>query len=301
VFSRVSFLILSGILFCIHSPAQEIVVRGRFQKDTVKIGERIPYSFSVHYPSSRSVVFPDSTFSFAPFELEKKTYFPTRTNHHISVDSAVYFLATYELDSVQSLSLPVFVLQRNDCTAVYTQPDTLFVNTLVKAIPESVAAKDLPLKSNADYLSVHWLLNYPLLLLTGGVLIVLLIVVWIVFGRKIRRYFLLRRLNKNHQDFLQRFGRHLEKLRKESAYTEAESALVDWKKYMESLVARPYTKFTTKEILQFAADETLGQALHAIDRMVYARDGNFSQEAFERLRSFSQDQFTKKTEEVKHG
>ena len=301
MFSRVSFVILVGILFCIHASAQEIVVQGRFQTHRVKIGEQVPYSLSVHYPSSQSVVFPDSTFSFAPFEIEKKTYFPTQTKNQVSIDSAVYFLATYEIDSVQSLGLPVFVLHRNDCTAVYAQPDTLFINALVKVIPESIAAKDLPLKSNADYLRVRWLLNYPLLLLIGGVLILVLIVVWIVFGKKIRRYLLLRRLNKNHLAFLLRFAHHLEKLRKESAYTEAESALVDWKKYMESLVAKPYTKFTTKEILQFAADETLGQALHDIDRMVYARDGSFSPEAFERLRTFSQDQFTRKTEEVKHG
>jgi hypothetical protein len=102
-------------------------------------------------------------------------------------------------------------------------------------------------------------------------------------------------------DFLHRFARHIETLRKEGAYTEAESALVDWKKYMENLVASPYTKLTTREILYFAADETLGKALHAIDRMIYARDGSFSPEAFDRLRSFSEDQFTKKTEEVKHG
>jgi hypothetical protein len=259
VFSRVSFLILSGILYCIHSPAQEIVVRGRFQKDTAKIGERVPYSLSIHHPSSQSVVFPES------------------------------------------LGLPVFVLNRNDCTAVYALTDTLFINTLVKIIPESVAAKDLPLKTNADYLRVRWLLNYPLLLLSVGILILLLVVAWIVFGKKIRRYLLLRRLNKNHLDFLQRFESHLEKLRRESAYTEAESALVDWKKYMEGLIAKPYTKFTTKEILQLAADETLGKALHDIDRIVYARNGGFVPEAFESLRAYSQGQFTKKIEEVKHG
>ncbi len=301
MFSKFSFLILAGILFCIDAHAQEILVRGRFQKDTAKIGERVPYLFTVHYPSSQSVVFPDSTFSFAPFELEKKVYFPTRTNRRISVDSAVYYLAPYELDSVQSLGLPVFVLNRNDCTAVYARPDTLFIKTIVKSIPQSVAANDLPLKSNADYLRVRWLLNYPLLLLIGGVLILILIVIGFVFGKKIRRYFLLRRLNKNHLAFLQRFAQHIEKLRKENTYAGAEAALVDWKKYMESLVGRPYTKFTTKEILKMAADETLGKALHAIDRMVYARDGSSSPEVFEPLRTFSQDQFNRRTEEVKHG
>jgi hypothetical protein len=148
---------------------------------------------------------------------------------------------------------------------------------------------------------VKWFLNYPLLLIIGGVLIVLLFVSWIVFGKKIRHYLLLRRLNKNHLAFLQRFGVHVEKLRNEKEYTEAEAALVVWKNYMEKLVAKPYTKLTTREILQQATDETLGQALHEIDRMVYARDGGLSPEAFERLQSFSQGEFTKKAEALKHG
>ena len=301
MFSRISFFFLVGILPCPFAPAQEIVVHGRFMTDTVKIGEQIPYSLSVHYPSSQSIVFPDSAFSFFPFEIQKKKYFPTQTKDQISFDSAVYFLSTFEIDSLQSLALPVFVIHRRDCTAVYAQPDTLFLKQLVGTIPESVAAKDLPLKTNAGYLNVRWLLNYPLLLLIGGTLIVVLIIVWLAFGNKIRKYFMLRRLTKNHVVFLDRFAQHLEKLRKEGSSAVAESTLVIWKKYMEGLVARPYTKFTTKEILQLSSDEKLRLALHHIDRMVYAREGIFSVEAFDPLRAFSQDQFTKKTEEVKHG
>ena len=71
----------------------------------------------------------------------------------------------------------------------------------------------MPLKSNSSYLNVRWLLNYPLLLLIAGALILILIVVWIVFGKKIRRYLLLRRLNKNHLAFMQRFTHHIETLR----------------------------------------------------------------------------------------
>jgi hypothetical protein len=269
--------------------------------DSVKIGEQILYSLSVRYPSSQSIVFPDSSFSFFPFEMQRKKYFPTQTRDQISFDSAVYFLSTFEIDSLQSLALPVFVIHRRDCTSVYAQQDTVFLKQLVGPIPNSIAAKDLPLKSNADYLNVRWLLNYPLLLLIAGILIVVLLIVWLIFGKRIRKYFLLRRLTKNHIVFLDRFARHLEKLRKESSSVVAESALVIWKKYMEGLVARPYTKFTTKEILVLAGDEKLSEALHRIDRMVYARDGIFSVEAFDPLRSFTQDQFVKRTEEVKHG
>ncbi len=301
MFSRISFLILVCILFCIHAQAQEIVVRGLFLVDTVKIGEQIPYSLSVHYPSSQQVVFPDSTFSFAPFELEKKQYFPTKTTNQISRDSAVYFLSTFEIDPRQTLALPVFVIHRKDCTAVFPKPDTVFLRQLVGTIPESVEAKDLPLKTNADYLSVKWFLNYPLLLLIGGILIVVLIIVWIVFGKRIRKYFKLRRLSRNHIAFLNRFGEHLEKLEREPSSALAEDTLVLWKKYMEGLEDRPYTKLTTKEILKLAVDENLGEALHHIDRVVYAHDRAFSTKIFDELRTFAQAQFLRKTEEVNHG
>lgn len=301
MFSRISFFLLVSILSCPSAPAQEIVVHGHFLTDSVKIGEPISYSLSVHYPSSQSVVFPDSAYSFSPFEFQKKKYFPTQTKNKISFDSAVYFLSTFEIDSLQSLALPVFVIHRSDSTAVSAQTDTVFLKQLVGSIPESVAAKDLPLKTNADYLNVKWLLNYPLLLIIGGSAIAFLIIIWLVFGKRIRKYLMLRRLTKNHVVFLDRFAQQVEKLRKESSSAGAESTLVIWKKYMESLVARPYTKFTTKEILQVASDEQLNEALHDIDRMVYARDRVFSVNAFDQLRAFSQNQFAKKKEEVNHG
>ncbi len=301
MFSRISFLFLAGTLSYSCAQSQEIVVRGQFMTDSVKIGEQIPYSLSVHYPASLSIVFPDSAFSFHPFEIQNKKYFPTQTKNQISFDSAVYFLSTFEIDSLQSLALPVFVIHRRDCTAVYAKPDTVYLKQLVGTIPESVAAKDLPLKTNADYLNVSWLLNYPLLLLIGGILIVTLIILWLVFGKRIKKYYGLRRLTKNHLVFLDRFAQHMEKLQKESTPAVAESILVIWKKYMEGLVDWPFTKFTTKEILQLVSDENLKQALHYIDRMVYASDRAFSIEAFEQLRAFSQAQFTKKIEEVKHG
>jgi hypothetical protein len=301
VFNRISLLVLVFLLSWFYAPAQEIVVHGRFLDDSVKIGQQIRYALSAHHPASQSIVFPDSTFSFAPFEIQKKSYFPTRTHDHISDDSAVYFLSTFEIDSLQWLALPVFVIHPRDCTAVFSHADTVVLKQMVGTIPESVAGKDLPLKTNADYLNVRWLLNYPLVLLVVGILFILAIVVWIVFGKRIRKYFAIRRLTRNHFAFLDRFNQHIEKLRKESTSSVAESILVIWKKYMESLEARPYTKLTTKEILKLASDERLRLALQRVDRLVYAGDQTFSEEAFDELRLYSQEQFSKKTEEVKHG
>lgn len=294
-------LVLSGLLFCVQAFSQEITVRGMFLADSVKIGERIPYALSVHHPASLSVVFPDSTYSFAPFELEGKKYFPTQTRNGVSRDSALYFLSTYEIDSVQWLRLPVFRVQQGDCTVVFPSADTVFIKRLVTVVPESVEAKNLPLKTNADYLNVRWLLNYPLLLIAGSILLAILIIVWVVFGKRIRRYYRLRRMTRNHQLFLTRFDQHQQKLRTKASPGEAELTLVDWKKYIETLMGLPFTKLTTKEIMRQAPDDSLGSALHDIDKMVYAQDAATSVDAFDRLKTFSQEQFAKKAEEVKHG
>jgi hypothetical protein len=196
----------------------------------------------------------------------------------------------------------VFLLHRGDSTAIYASIDTVFIKRTVEGkIPESVAAKDLPLKFNADYIKVRNILNYPLLLIISGASLVILIIVWLIFGQRIRKYYRLKRLEKKHQAFLQRFMGYVQSLKNESSPAQAETAVVDWKKYMEGLLGRPFTKLTTKEILGTMTDHTLGDALHQVDRMIYARENIFPEAAFEELRSYSQKEFVRVKQEVRNG
>src|SRR5215831_2013772 len=98
VFSKQFYILHSifCILFFSAAHAQEIKVHGKFNGDSVKIGKPIEFYLSAHYPENLNILFPDSTFSFAPFELQKKIYFPTQTKNGISKDSVIYKLATYE-------------------------------------------------------------------------------------------------------------------------------------------------------------------------------------------------------------
>ncbi len=299
---RRGFLVLSVIVLAVcPSFAQDIAVHGRFLARHAKVGEQVPYVLVTRYPARQGIVFPDSAYSYSPFEFERKVYFPTVTRNNISVDSAIFYLSTYEIDSVQLLALPAFVINRNDCTAVYGRPDTLLVQRTIKDIPPSVAGKDLPVKSNFNYMNVRWLLNYPLILLFVAIFIVLCVVAWIIFGKRIRRYFLVRKLTKDYNAFAQKFGLHIEKLRSERVPGQAESALADWKRYMERLASVPFTKFTTREILRIAPNELLSRALHDIDRIVYSGSRDFTTESFEQLRAYSNDQFAKRKQEVMHG
>src|SRR5437868_12505441 len=123
---RVGKLYILTAIFCIlffTAHAQEIKVRAKFSGDSVKIGKPVEFYLSAHYPEKLNILFPDSTFSFAPFELQKKIYFPTETKNGVSKDSVMYMLATYEVDSIQTLKLPVFVVNAMDCTQVFSNTD----------------------------------------------------------------------------------------------------------------------------------------------------------------------------------
>lgn len=276
-------------------------VHGHFQTDSIKIGIAFPYSLTAIYPQTQSLVFPDSTFSFDPFEIERKVFYPTQTRNGLSKDSVVYFLTSFEIDSVQKLTLPVFILNANDCTAVFANWDSVFLQHQVKQMPDSVAAKDLPLKTNTAYQKVIWLLNYPLLLIIAGVLFVGLIVLWIVFGKRIKQYFILRKLSKHHHQFMQEFESAVDQLQNSYSIAQAEATLTLWKKYMERLLSKPFTKYTTKEIFQRVKDESLASALRKIDWDIYGEGHGIEKDPLDQLQQFTDRKFNEKVQEVRNG
>jgi hypothetical protein len=267
----------------------------------VKIGKPVDFYFSAYYPEKLNVLFPDSAFSFAPFEVQYKKYFTTKTINGISRDSVIYTLATYEVDSIQTLKLPVFVVNAMDCTEVFSGTDTVFLKHLVKSVPDSLSAEKLPLKAKTDYLGVHWQLNYILASIAGGILVIALILVWILFGKRIRKYFRLKRLARGYEAFRVKFESAVAKLDLEFSPKEAETSLVIWKSYLESLLSKPYTKYTSKEIKALENSEELGSALREIDRMIYGHNKGNVHAPFADLKAYVRQQFEKKKEEVAHG
>lgn len=298
---RIKILFVFFLFASVPLRAQEVEVRGQFQVDSIKIGVSFPYSLTATYPSKLSVVFPDSTFAFDPFEIDRKVYYPTETKNGLSKDSVVYHLLSFEIDSVQRLSLPIFILHTNDCTTVRAKVDSVFLEHQVKQMPDSVAAKDLPLKTNTAYQKVIWLLNYPLLLIVAGVLIVSLIITWIIFGKRIRQYFILRKLNKYHKQFMHDYEVAVNELQSHYSITQAEATLALWKKYMEHLLATPFTKYTTKEIFQRVKDETLASALRKIDWDIYGKGKGLEKDPLIKLQQFTDRKFNEKVQEVKNG
>lgn len=288
------------LLFGKSANAQVVDVRGGFLSDSIKIGETTGFYLSAHYGDSLNVLFPDSTFKFSTFEFERKAYFATDTRDHVSVDSAVYYFSTFEVDREQYLKLPVYVIQVQDCTAFESASDTILVEQMVAEVPDSVSANQLPLKMNTAYEKVPFQFNYWILIIAGVVLVIIAIIVWAIFGKRIVRYYRTKRLQKRHNEFVNKYGAIIQKLQAGFSRTHAEMALAFWKKYMEVLEPYPFTKLTTRETLIVTKDESLATNLKQIDRAIYA-DQPTVVTPFEQLRSFADQRFMKKLQEVQHG
>lgn len=290
-----------ALLLVAQPLSAQVTVRSGFVPDSVVIGDEAAYYLTASYPKKLQLLFPDSTHSFQPFEFLRKHYFTTQTRDSVSYDSAVYLVSTYEVEKVQRLQLPVYVLHQKDCTAFYSSPDSVILQELVtQPLPDSVKAENLPLVSNTTYTPVDWLLNYPLLLYIGGGLLLLALLTWLFFGKKIRKHFILKRLRKQHELFVKSFSEQVSGLAQHFSPRQTELALSNWKYYMESLDARPYPKLTTKETIGILQNQTVGEYLHTLDTAIYGHNTQV-EESLLQLREHAIKTFQQKLDQVLHG
>ncbi len=275
-------------------------MHGGFLSDSIKIGEQTAFYLSARYPSNLMVLFPDSTHTFSPFEYKNKEYFVTETTDGVSADSTVYYLTTFEIDRVQRLTLPVYVVQAQDCTMVQSPRDSVLITQMVAHVPDSISAPQLPLKVNTAYQNVYYNLNFWLIVIAVSAVAVLALLTWIFFGKKIKRYFRARKLRRDHAMFLGIYNSFLSDLQAAFSVLKTESALATWKRYMEQLESRPYTKLTTRETLKVVKETALTEDLARIDKAIYGHDTAVVK-SLENLKAFANQRFARKMKEVQHG
>lgn len=290
---------LSSIIPFGFIAGQGLEVHGNFLRDSVKIGESASYYLTVKYPSELNLLFPDSTTNYSPFEFDSREYFPTKTTYGLSYDSVIYHLRTFETDIHQQISLPIYVVHPTDCTTVYSTADSITLQALIRDLPDSISLQELPFKTTVAFERIPTSFNYIIISFILGVLFVLSGIGWALFGKKIQRHYRIRKLQKNHNRFIQVFTSNLETLNNSPTQSVAESTAILWKNYLENLESKPYTKLTTREIMKLVQSEQIRESLRSIDRTIYGNH-RVSPQSFENLKTFAEDEFRKKLEEVKH-
>lgn len=277
--------------------AQTIEPKGHFIEKQTKIGETIYYSLTVRYEKNLNILFPDSTYSFGTFDYYSRKYFKTISDDLNSFDSVVYQLATFELDSVQYLQLPVFVISQDDSLEVYSTIDSLAIIPTVTELPENPE-----LKSNTNLVEIDTQFNYPYLLIGLGVLVIISFISALFFGKQLMKAWKIYRLKRTHKKFIVQFFNLMRDTSSNNPYNKPEHVLAVWKIYLERLEKMPISKLTTKEILVLHSDQHLKENLKLIDRSIYGGEaGNDIFTAFDFLMKFSIEIYEQKITDIKNG
>jgi len=244
--------------------SQEIEVSGGFIQERIKLGEPVQYYLTAKYPNKFEVLFPDQEYPFSPFEILEKEYFPSTYDSAFVIDSAVYTLTSFEIDPFQILALPVFLIAAGDSVRIEAAADSL---QFVEAAPN--ATDTTTLKTDLAYTNVALDVNYPYILIGLGIFLLVLILIAAFFGKRIINHFKIRRVKKGFSSFSVRFDELVQKVVKSEGRDNLENTIAYWKKYLERLEKKPYTKLTTKELVALKGDDRLKKELKVIDRNLY--------------------------------
>jgi hypothetical protein len=275
--------------------AQDSLPHATFSVRYLKIGEPVRYHLSFYHPKEMELIFPDSKYNYAPFELVSKEFYPTKTSGKISLDSAVYVLRTFELRDTIHYSLPVFIIGRaGDSSAIRPGVLLLDVLQLTKAVKDTNLLKEL-----TGYNPVSLQVNYAYYFFISTLLLVISIFIFFFFRKKIFKRFRLYAIRQSHNSFVKNF----EKLEKDFIKTQRlpimENALSLWKVYLTRLENSPINTYTTTEIIALFHQEELAEGLQIIDKSIYR--GMISGEpekAFTILRKFSNQRYQKIKREI---
>ena len=264
-----------------------------FLNDSVLIGEPTPISFSYHHKSDLEVLFPDSTFSFSPFEFERKAIFTTKTDS-LSKDSCIYWLSTFELDKIQTLKLPVFVFNKKDSIPVYSNIDTIILTEVITVVSDT-----LQIKENVDYQNVETNFNSILFIIVFGSIIIILSVLGILFRKKIILFFKVRKLKKSYEKFTSDYKSSITNYESSKDVKTLESLITVWKSYVEKTTGIPLTKLSTKEIQQSIDNPAIIELLKTVDGEVFGgiKSPNYN---FKSLEEYANAMFNQKMNELQN-
>lgn len=256
-----------ALLFFMQNIAYGQKPAGIFLTDSVEVGKPVYFSLSVRHNPNTEVFFPDTSYNFSPFEIISKTSFVSSTNEKGTLDSAVYHLVSFDVSSVQSLRMPVYVFNKKDCTAVFTEPDSLF---LIKSNVFEKTQKPV-LVPETSLLPLSSQFNFSVLLGSIALVIGFIGSIYWVFGQDIYKQWQLVKLQRRHLEYLRSFNRLMRNAREKNNIKDAEKAIIVWKNYLERLEKKPFATYTTREIVDNMPDDALAEALKNMDGIIYGQ------------------------------
>ena len=265
------YLILSLlILQSIYSlNAQKIEYKGYFIKENKTIGDTIYFISTINYPKNIEIIQPDSSNDYKTFEYIDKLIFPSLKIEDRVLDSTIYLLRTFNTDTIQSLKLSSYIINNNDSLKITSTEDNLIISNQIKKIDQS-----LKVKYNTILSKINKLINYKYVTYIIAIILLIIGLTYILFGKKIVIFFNIHRLKKAFKSFETKFQKQHMIYRKEKSKNEIEKLLVIWKVFMEFISNKTYLSSTTKEIEKFNSNKKIISSLKEFDKNIYSPNKN---------------------------
>ena len=266
---RLALAMLLSFIYLLPACAQSEKPKGKFLTDSIEIGKPFLYSLSFSHSPDSEIFFPDTSFNYSPFEILSRRSFTSATDAKgkVTLDSAIYQFVTFDVSASQALAVPVFIYNRGDCTAVFTNRDSIFLRkrnldpiTLNESLKPEISLA--PLRSE---------FNFSMLLGYFGLAIGLIGAIYWVFGKDIYKQWRLIKLQRRHLEYLRSFNKLLRNAREKNNIKDAENAIIVWKNYLERLERKPFATYTTREIMDNMPDDSLADALKNMDGIIYGQ------------------------------
>jgi hypothetical protein len=228
-----------------------------FFSDSIEIGSEIKLSMTYLHSGSSDIVFPDSSYDFSPFQYVSTEYFETQTVNGKSLDSVIYTLVTFEWE--RDLSIAPFVKNLNTGQRIYADTATVMLKSLVNPFSKN------PLQTK-DVYTVKKEFNVPKLTYFFLSLLIIGLFIFLLFGEWIKRRYYLWKYDQHYQSFVDGFKKKSQNPRE---IKNIQTALTDWKIYMEWLTKTPVSTMSTSEIEELYENERLESALKMFDTAIF--------------------------------
>jgi len=231
-----------------------------FFEDSVIIGREIRMAMSYLHPGKSDIVFPDSSFDFSPFRYVSSELFETRTSEGQSIDSVIYTLVTYQLDSV--LFVQPYIKDLRSGEMIYADSARVYLKPSITA--ENIRRPEV--KETVNVFHVRKELNLPKISYYVLGILLLGFLVFAFFGDWIRKKYHLWKFDRNHQRFLADFRKLA---MAPGSIGNNERALKEWKIYLEELEKEPVSTMSTSELGKLYENERLESALKMFDSAIF--------------------------------
>ena len=277
--------------------AQKIEYKGYFIKENKTIGDTIYFISTINYPKNIEIIQPDSSNDYKTFEYIDKLIFPSLKIEDRVLDSTIYLLRTFNTDTIQSLKLSSYIINNSDSLKITSTEDNIIISNQIKNIDQS-----LKVKYNTILSKINKLINYKYATYIITIILLIIGLTYILFGKKIVIFFKIHKLKKAFKSFETKFQKQQIIYKKEKSKNDIEKLLVIWKVFMEFISNKTYLSSTTKEIEKFNSNKKIINSLKEFDKTIYSPNKNtLESKDINNLFNEATHNFNLKLENIKNG